>query len=632
MATKKWRRALRQIPISAFQEFKMASIINTNLASLNAQRNLAASQTSLTTSMQRLSSGLRINSAKDDAAGLAISERFTTQIRGLNQAARNANDGISLAQTAEGALGEITSNLQRIRELAVQSANSTNSVSDRAALNQEVQQRLAEIDRVALQTTFNNQKILDGTFGNAVFQVGANVGDTISIGLSTSIRQAVIGSIATAQGTVDVNTLATGGSPAVAGAYTTGQLSSLDFSTAGSALVGGTNVGTVVPGVSGANINFTGGGVGSATVTVAGVTASLVADHSGDLNSDSLAAELQSALNTAAGSSRFTVAGGGGTSFALTITDTTSAAAVAITGANGVATTAGLADSAGTAGTPVITTSNLGFDVDGTSVTVTADYTGNQAGLVADIQTQVGGTYVVAASGAAGFRITSAAAGATPAAVVDTFTASSVTGASGGTSVAGAAAVTASAVTVAGDFSIAVGANAPVNVADGTYATKDALLDAVNTALLGKAFASLDPGTGVLTITSDMAITIAGAVGLSTLGMTATNTADSLGLSLVNVSTVDSANDAITRADSALTSVSVLRSTFGAIQNRFESVIANLSTTAENLTASRSRIQDADFAQETANLSRAQILQQAGTAMVAQANQLPQTVLSLLRQ
>jgi len=175
----------------------MASVINTNIGSLTAQRNLSMSQASLATSMQRLSSGLRINSAKDDAAGLAISERFTTQIRGLNQAARNANDGISLSQTAEGALGEIASNLQRIRELAVQSANSTNSASDRVALDQEVQQRLAEIDRVATQSSFNGQKILDGTFGSATFQVGANVGDTIGISLSTSMRGTAIGQIAT---------------------------------------------------------------------------------------------------------------------------------------------------------------------------------------------------------------------------------------------------------------------------------------------------------------------------------------------------------------------------------------------------------------------------------------------------
>ncbi|NCO15114.1 MAG: hypothetical protein GW898_12225, partial [Thiomicrospira sp.] len=181
----------------------MASVINTNISSLTAQRNLMMSQASLATSMQRLSSGLRINSAKDDAAGLAISERFTTQIRGLNQAARNANDGISLSQTAEGALGEITSNLQRIRELAVQSANSTNSASDRLALDAEVQQRLAEIDRVSTQTSFNGQKILDGTFGNAAFQVGANVGDTISVNLSTSMRTTAIGQVATGTSTAE---------------------------------------------------------------------------------------------------------------------------------------------------------------------------------------------------------------------------------------------------------------------------------------------------------------------------------------------------------------------------------------------------------------------------------------------
>ena len=161
----------------------MALVINTNVMSLNAQRNLSTSGSQLATSLQRLSSGLRINSAKDDAAGLAISSRMTTQINGLNQAVRNANDGISLAQTTESALQEVTNNLQRIRELAVQSANATNSDSDRAALDQEVQQRLAEVNRIATQTSFNGRKVLDGSFGNATFQVGANVGETISVGL-----------------------------------------------------------------------------------------------------------------------------------------------------------------------------------------------------------------------------------------------------------------------------------------------------------------------------------------------------------------------------------------------------------------------------------------------------------------
>jgi len=159
----------------------MAQTINTNMASLNAQRNLNSSQSDFNTALQRLSSGLRINSAKDDAAGLAISERMSTQIRGLNQAARNANDGISLAQTSEGALSEVSNNLQRIRELAVQSANATNSVSDRLALDAEVQTLIAEIDRVAADTSFNGVQLLDGTGGSLTFQVGANSGQTVAV-------------------------------------------------------------------------------------------------------------------------------------------------------------------------------------------------------------------------------------------------------------------------------------------------------------------------------------------------------------------------------------------------------------------------------------------------------------------
>jgi len=189
----------------------MAQVINTNIMSLNAQRNLNMTQSALATAMQRLSSGMRINSAKDDAAGLAISERFTTQIRGLNQAVRNANDGISLSQTAEGAMAEMTSNLQRIRELAVQSANATNSASDRAALDKEVQQRLQELQRIAEQTNFNGQKILDGTFGQALFQVGPNVGDTIGINLTKSMKTVDIGAFVSAPSdftnTTDVSTV-----------------------------------------------------------------------------------------------------------------------------------------------------------------------------------------------------------------------------------------------------------------------------------------------------------------------------------------------------------------------------------------------------------------------------------------
>jgi flagellin len=174
----------------------MAQVVNTNILSLNAQRNLNSSQGALATSLERLSSGLRINSAKDDAAGLAISERFTTQIRGLSQAVRNANDGISFAQTAEGALSTVGDALQRIRELAVQSANDTNSASDRQALNNEAQQLIAEISRVANATEFNGGKILDGSVSDLFFQIGANQGQNIAVS-GVDARTTELGSAAT---------------------------------------------------------------------------------------------------------------------------------------------------------------------------------------------------------------------------------------------------------------------------------------------------------------------------------------------------------------------------------------------------------------------------------------------------
>jgi flagellin len=373
-------------------------VINTNVMSLNAQRNLTTSQSQLSTALQRLSSGLRINSAKDDAAGLAISERFTTQIRGLNQAVRNANDGISLAQTGEGALAEITNNLQRIRELAVQSANATNSASDRAALDAEVAQRIAEIDRIAKQTSFNGQKILDGSFGTASFQVGANVGETIGVSLSTDMRASAIGNVTTAAGTGFASVAAQGD----------------------------------------VTLAFSGAATGSVTV--------------------------------AAGA-------------------TVQQAAEAINGAN----------------------------ISGVSAFVND-----------------GGQLQVLSSGVVNMTETNSTSGTNT-----------------------------------------LGLNAAATAAE-------------------------------------------------TVSATASITA-------VSVETVAGANFAIARVDAALTSVNALRGDLGAVQNRFESTIVNLQTVSENLEASRSRIRDADFAAETAALTKAQILQQAGTAVLAQANAIPQNVLSLLQ-
>jgi len=504
----------------------MPQIINTNIMSLNSQRNLNTSQTDLQVALQRLSSGLRINSAKDDAAGLAISERFTTQIRGLNQAVRNANDGISLSQTAEGALAELNNNLQRIRELAVQSANATNSASDRAALDQEVQQRIAEIDRVAAQTSFNGQKILDGTFGNATFQVGANVGETINLNLSVGMRSTQIGQIATQRN-------ATPGTAAYGG---------------GTVQVG--NNPTV-------NVNASVAGTGNRQTA------------------DSAYAKAQ-ALSSVPG------------------LETSAVTNIEFTVAN--------ATSAGGAGTYSLRIN--GIDIFAGTV-LSAPLTAQQ--IVDGINTQSSNTGVTATLTGTDLRLT--AADGRNIAIGQTL---------GGDAAGGITAGAGGATTVNGVIYEDGVIGAVADVSPGASATPTDNAAAVN--------------RGSLTFSATENIVFTGnATNLGFGGANATIARDTTTLATVSVTSVANANDAIRRIDSALTAVSSLRSTFGAIQNRFESTIANLSTTAENLTASRSRIQDTDFAAETANLTRAQILQQAGVAMLAQANQLPQNVLSLLR-
>jgi flagellin len=500
----------------------MALGINTNVMSLTAQRQLSDTNNGIAQAMERLSSGLRINSAKDDAAGLAISERFTTQIRGLNQAVRNANDGISLSQTAEGAMVEITNNLQRIRELAVQSANATNSDSDRAALDNEVQQRLQEIDRIAAQTSFNGRNVLDGSFGSASFQVGANVGQTIDLALGSdaNMRLSNLGAVSTAASN-DLSGLITEASDAVA---TT-------------SLAGGPGTFTQ------ADI----GNSGEYTLTVGGVD--IVSVTTGAAATDTVTqTDLQDGLDSAPVQTALTTAG------------------ITYTGS--------------------FTAGDIVFSkTDGTDFTIAETKTAVTNGTFAN----------------AGF--------------VASFT-------------NGTEAVSASPLTVSG-LTIQLGESSAVNVANGDYSSAQALVDAVNTALGGNATASLNDAGTVLSFNSSETITIGGADAGTVF--TATEYTAGGNMTTVNVNDVTASNDAINRVDSALTSVSELRSTFGAIQNRFESTIANLQTTSENLAASRGRIQDADFAAETAALTKSQILQQAGIAMLSQANAQPQSVLALLQ-
>jgi flagellin len=407
----------------------MALSINTNVNSLTAQRNLTMSQSSLSTSMQRLSSGLRVNSAKDDAAGLAISERMNAQVRGLNVASRNSNDGVSLAQTAEGALGKIGDMLQRMRELAVQSSNATNSATDRAALGAEVTQLRSEIDRVAKNTSFNGTKLLDGGFNNAVFQVGSNSGEGISVSSIVNAQSSTLGSTKISRESVGI---VAGSGTTPAGAAADAQVLT---TTEGAAIAAGTLT------------------INDANGTAVALGAIATATTNGQRNQ-----QVVDAINAKA----------------------------ADTGVNARVTyTAGVA---------------TGFEIFSDRDTLAADF--------------VGFTATVS---------TAAPAGATVAA-----------------------------------------------------STPDTLKN-------------------------------------------------------LSVSSFGDAQLALKIIDNSINAINSSRADLGALQSRFENAISNISIQSENTSAARGRIVDADFASETANMSRANILQQAGTAMVAQANQGPQQVLQLLR-
>jgi flagellin len=470
----------------------MALTINTNIMSLNAQRNLGASQTKLASAIERLSSGNRINSAKDDAAGLAISTRMTTQINGLNRAVQNANDGISLSQTTESALDEVTNNLQRIRELAVQSTNASNSDSDRSALDAEVQQRLSEVTRIATQTNFNGMKVLDGSAQNLSFQVGANVGEVINVNLNSGMKANQVGQLAT------------------------GSLAAATFPKGLTLATGDLTVKV---------------GAGTAVNVAAGTYGSV--------------SDLATAINKAAGS---TVASVDGTTGELAISG----------GATNAVVFGGTAQTA--LGLPATT--------------------------------------------AAG------ATGASTAAIAGTATSIDLK---------------------AGEASFTVGGQSFDLV--GSFKSEQDVADAINSKS-GKginAYVSTD-GSLKFSSASEISITATGA-GATALGITTQDDKVSTTQTLADssVKTVDGANDTINRIDAALQSVSSLRSTLGAVQNRFDSTISNLQNISQNLTSSKSAITDADFAQETANMSSAQILQQAGVSVLAQANQSQQIVTKLLQ-
>jgi flagellin len=504
----------------------MAQTINTNIASLNSQRNLNSSQAALGTSLQRLSSGLRINSAKDDAAGLAISERFTSQVRGNNQAARNANDGISLAQTAEGGLSTAGDLLQRIRELAVQSANGSNSASDRKSIQNEVSSLSKELDRVATSTQFNGQNVLDGSLTSTQFQVGANSNQTISVGVQSAKASDIGNNVIRPVDT------ATSQSQATATANN---------------LVAAAEVLTI----------SSGSGTTTTVNAAIGDSAKVVADKVNALSSTSGV--------TAQAKTTATIKNIG-------------------TDATGVAAADGSNDG------------SLQFDLtsaNGKTVTISSSVKGGDLSALAQaINAQTGTTNVTAsikvdqATGAKELQLDNNAGDdikIQPAGTSTGFTNAKIRGA---------------------DLPAGPGADVDMTSADITVG--------------GRVEFSSDSGFSIAS--TGTAIT-----GASDVGSELDSVSD------LDVSTVDGSNKALLTIDAALNSINSNRAALGAIQNRFASTISNLQTTTENLSASRSRIQDTDFAAETASLTRGQILQQAGTAILAQANSLPNGVLSLLR-
>ena len=492
----------------------MASTINTNISSLTAQRNLGTSQASLNTSIQRLSSGLRINSAKDDAAGLAISERFTSQIRGLNQAVRNANDGISLSQVAEGALAGSGNILQRVRELSVQSANATNSASDRKAIQAEVGQLLSELDRISVTTEFNGQKLLDGSFGSATFQVGANANQTITA--------------------------------------TTGNFRTTTYG----AQLKGSNAqqATAAPAASAA-----------ATVVIDGLQRGTA-----NVNAADSAAKIAAAVNAISNTTGVTATARNVTEVKVTAIGSFSLAV------NG--------DDAATAST---ITFNAKDPKDLSEDVKTFNDVSSKTGITAKVNQAGDGILLVNEAGS-NIKI-----------------------------------VNNSNTTGGGNLSMAsLDAPATATATDGQYKF-------VATPLAINAGGDTGISLGTVEFASDKGFTLSGdSTYVTGTGAGASSLAS---VNTIDVSTVEGSTKALKVIDAALAAVNGQRASFGALQSRFETTIANLTTSSENMSASRSRIQDADFASETANLSRSQILQQAGTAMVAQANQIPQGVLSLLK-
>ena len=533
----------------------MASVLNTNMPSINTQRKLSKAQSALDKSLERLSSGLRINTARDDAAGLAISERMTAQVRGLTVATRNANDGVSMAQTAEGALAEMGDILQRIRELAVQSANATNSAGDRKSLNDEVNQLVAELNRFANTTEFNGMKLLNGDDPVSAFHVGANSNQTI-VATTTDFRTSKYGSYQVGNATVTAADATAGKGVSISNA------------------VAGTNA------VANSSIQVTGAAVSKpGTMTLNGPNASgtvalTVSDSAADIASKINSQDLTGIKATARTETMIGFTTGDYT-IEISTTNATSNSANTATATISFSVPKIGADAVGSSAEALTDAVNA-FNEQSSKTGITAKLNDAKTGII--LENDEGKNINITLTNTAN----------------TIYMGNQSTGVSAVISLAGTA--SGRTFTAAGQVTLDSARSYSVTLA-----------------------ASMNIQAGVLS---------GGSMGNSTAATTYGSTlqrVDSL-----DITTIKGANDAIHICDSAIDAVNAQRAKYGALQNRFEHTISNLQTSHENVSAARSRIQDADYAAETAALSRNQVLQQAATSMLTQANNLPQNILTLL--
>ena len=691
----------------------MPQIINTNIASLNAQRNLNNSQNAQSQALERLSSGLRINGAKDDAAGLAISNRLDAQVRGLNVATRNAGDGVSLAQTAEGALNSITTSLQRMRELALQSANGSNSSLERSSLQEEVAQLKAEIQTISEKTNFNGQNLLDGSFQNTGFQTGANVGERIDVsigettvntlgsaasaGISSNVDQTPLtatGTDALVAGDIVINGAAVGATSGTSDTASTayGSSSSIAKAAAINAVSGSSGVQAT------ANVN-------TAQGTLVADAAALVAATSIDINGQTVSlskAATGDAVADLAGAAAAINDKSGATGVVATVVEMDGGARIDLAAEDGrnitvvgaAAGTFGLAAGLGGSGNAATTGNTYTGDitlssVDGSDFTLATNtgnidnagfeagkFSGQQGGAVSDNVTAatalasgditINGVSVGAskASDDTASTVTNAGSAIAKAAAINQISdqtgvtaevnATSLVGAAITGTTAGAFAITINDVAIGGTTTADAVANQAVivdaiNAKAGQTGVTASIIDSDKLNLVAADGRTIELLTGTAGDTGLTAGNTGGSISLSSAGSfeigTKTGSNAVAGLNVgtfggtetgtllkdVDVSTLEGANAALKAVDNAINQVASEQAKLGALQNRFESTISNNAVNSESLSAANSRIRDADFAAETAALSRAQVLQQAGISVLAQANARPQQVLSLLQ-